>query len=325
MRPNTACLVLLLIATFAARSRAGDVWSPACVEYVNLSACASDCGGSGGCGAEPACCGCGGNWTDGLTLFLGIEGSKQPQDFGGNANLGGRARINYAAPLSAEHGIGFQAGTAINATANAVQVFELVGEESDRFQSYTSVGLFQRTDSGWFWGFTYDYLFQESYDQFHLTQWRIRGGKRLSACYEVGATVHLSGEADRGLFGATPVTLDPITQGSVYWRTFWESGTQSTLWFGVAEGHSEDNAVTGPAPAQDEVFLFGADIFSPLNDHLAIYGETNLMMPPDTGTVDAFLGVELFPWGGAYQGRRTRFASLLPVAGSTSMSIDLSP
>ena len=186
--------------------------------------------------------------------------------------------------------------------------------------------MFQRTDAGWFWGFTYDYLYQDSYDVFSLSQWRIRGGKRLNACNEVGATVHLSGRSDNGLFTAgtvTPVTLDPITQGSVYWRTFWESGTQTTIWAGVAEGHSEDNAVTGPSPAKDEVFVFGADIYSPLNDYAAIYGETNLMMPPDTGTVDAFLGIELFLWGGAYQGRRTRYAPMLPVASDTSMSIDL--
>lgn len=318
----------MLLALAPSTAQADDVWSPACIEYVSLSTYVADCSDCGDCSADSLCRdGCYDAWYgDGLTLFAGIEGSKQPQDFGVNANLGGRVRANYAAPLWQEHGIGFQVGTAINSTANAVRVYELVGEETDRFQSFTSLGLFQRTDSGWFWGFTYDYLYQESFDEFDLSQWRVRLGKRVSHYTELGVTAHISDASDTGVFnGLTTetVTLEPITQGSAYWRTFWESGAQTTVWAGLAEGHGENNAVTGASLAQDTVFVFGADVFAPLNDCMAIYGETNLMMPADTGTVDAYLGLEFYPWGGAYQGRRTRYSSLLPVASSTSMSVDL--
>jgi hypothetical protein len=81
--------------------------------------------------------------------------------------------------------------------------------------------------------------------------------------------------------------------------------------------------VTGFSPPQEETVLLGADIYVPLNDYLALYGESNLMMPADTGAVDAFLGVELFPAGNASLRRRTRFSPLLPVAASTSFSVDL--
>jgi hypothetical protein len=40
------------------------------------------------------------SWGDELTLFGGLDGSKQPQDFGVNANLGGQAHFNWGLPLS---------------------------------------------------------------------------------------------------------------------------------------------------------------------------------------------------------------------------------
>jgi len=42
-----------------------------------------------------------------LDFFAGIDGSKQPQDFGANANLGVRGRISYSAPLVERLGLGF--------------------------------------------------------------------------------------------------------------------------------------------------------------------------------------------------------------------------
>ena len=258
-----------------------------------------------------------------LEFFAGLEGSKQPQDYGVNANLGGRAHVNWGRLILPEHGLGIQLGTALNATGNAVRVYELLGETTGRTQSFSTAGIFQRTPSGISWGFAYDFLYQESFDQFFLGQWRGRIGYQLNCCNEFGVTAQLSGERDSGLFNATLVTLDPITQGSVYWRHRWESGTETTLWAGLAEAHGESNPITGFSPPKDEVFLFGADILAPLNDNLALYGETNLMMPTDTGAVDAYLGIQWHPWGGAKQSRRMASSPVLPVAGSTSFSVDL--
>lgn len=269
-----------------------------------------------------SCVSCDTNDCGEFNFFVGIEGSKQPQDFGVSANFGGRTSLNWSRPLLRNYGIGFQIGTAINATTAATRVNELLGEDTQRYQSFTTLGLFQRLDNGWFWGVGYDFLFQDTYDQFQLGQWRMRGGKTLNANNEVGMTIMLPGDRDTGFFNATQVSLDPIAQGTLYWRHFWQSGAQTTVWGGIAEGHGESNAITGFSPAQDEVFVFGADILCPLNNMLAIYGETNLMMPADTGTVDAFLGLQFFP-GGAYQARRQRYSPVLPVAGSTSFSVDL--
>lgn len=277
------------------------------------------------CGfSSPSCCTpAPSSWLANLHVFGGIEGSKQPQDFGVNANLGGRFHANWGMPLLSDFGLGMQLGTAIVSSDNAVRVYELLGEATQRRQYFTTAGLFQRLDSGWSWGLAYDFLYQESFDNFFLGQWRIRTAYDLSRDWQIGMTVNIAEEDEAGLFNATTVTLDPISQAHWFLRRRWQSGTQTSVWFGVAEEHGENNAVTGSSGGKDEVFLMGADFLAPLNDRLALYGETNLMMPADTGTVDAFLGVQWYPWGNARRARRTRFAPVLPVAGSPTFSVDL--
>jgi hypothetical protein len=109
----------------------------------------------------------------------------------------------------------------------------------------------------------------------------------------------------------------------LYWRHWWPTGTQTTAWGGIAGGHGENNAVTGVAPRFGSSFLMGADIYAPLTCRLAIYGETNLIFPSDTGTVDAFLGIEFRPGSNTRMARRGRFAPILPVASPTSFAVDL--
>ncbi len=264
------------------------------------------------------------NILDEITFLFAIDGSKQPQDFGVNANLGGQSGVNWGIPILDEYGIGAQVGTGITASANAVRVFELLGESTGRTQSFTTLGLFQRRDSGFSWGYVHDFLYEKSYDSFHLGQWRIRGSYLLSKNNELGVTSMLHSYGARGVFGNnTSVTLTPIDQGSVYFRHFWETGAQTTAWIGIADKHGENNAVTGPSPGKKYPFLFGADLMMPLTTSFAIYGETNLIMPSDTGTVDAFLGVQWFPGALAFKARRGRYSPLLPLASATSFAVDL--
>lgn len=261
---------------------------------------------------------------DELSIFLGVDGSKQPQDFGVNANLGGQVSMNWGLPVVPEYGIGGQIGTGFTSTANAVRVYELLGETTNRTQSFTTVGLFQRTDSGWSWGFVHDFLYEDYFDRFDLSQWRTRGSYLVTAQDEIGLTAALRGHSDSGEFlGGLPVTLQPINQGHGYWRHFWSTGAQTTAWAGLADGHGEDNAVTGLAPDQDDVFVMGADVLMPLNASFAIYGETNMIMPPDTGTVDAFLGLQWYPRGNTFSARRSAFSPLLPLASPASFAVDL--
>lgn len=263
---------------------------------------------------------------DEIAFLLAIDGSKQPQDFGVNANLGGQASVNWGIPILDEYGIGAQVGTGITASANAVRVYELLGESTGRTQNFTTVGFFQRRDSGFSWGFVHDFLYQKSFATFHLGQWRLRGSYLLTPKNEMGVTSSLHSYGDNGVFGTnnSPVELSAIEQGSLYFRHFWETGAQTTAWFGIADKHGENNAVTGPSPGKKIPFLFGADLMMPLTTTLAIYGETNMIMPSDTGTVDAFLGVQWFPGARAFKARRGRYSPLMPLASMTSFAVDLS-
>lgn len=269
-----------------------------------------------------------------LILFLGLEGSKQPQDFGANAHFGGRFSANVGLPLSEELGLGVQVGTAINYTDNAVQVFERVLEVRGRSQSYTTIGLFQRHESGLVWALAWDHLYQSYFDQNHLNQIRGRIGFQLTDSDELGLRASASHDSDRAVFnvfGAVPfpVMLEPLSQGSVYWKHNWESQVETMFWVGVAESHGQRNiafeAAFGlpPQASSGRDLLFGAQIHVPLNDHWALFGQGNFVTPAYTGTVDSYLGIAYYPGGGARRASQKRFAPVIPVANSTSMTIDL--
>ncbi|TWT99984.1 hypothetical protein Pla108_09280 [Botrimarina colliarenosi] len=326
--PTTSFRAVMVLATIAIgpRAMAADDTS-----FVFSTLAAEQSSGVELCdyGCSPECadaCGGGTGWFDELTFFGGIDGSKQPQDFGVNANLGGQAHANWGLPLSERLGLGLQIGQTLVASDNAVRVQELLGESTTRFQSYTTLGLFQRTDSGFSWGFTHDWLNEDSYDQFSLQQWRVRAAYDVSACDQFGITANIASGGDTGVYNSpTPATvrLEAIDQGHLYWRHWWPTGVQTTAWGGIAWGHGEDNVVTGASPRFGDSFLMGADILAPLNNYLAIYGETNLIFPADSGTVDAFLGIQFYPGGRVKCARRGQFSPLLPVATPTSFSTDL--
>jgi len=263
------------------------------------------------------------NWRDTLTGFGGYEGAKDPQDFGVNANFGGRVSGNLGVPLWAEMGIGAQIGTSLNATGNAVQVYERVEGNESRTQNFTTVGVFQRTPGGLVWALGYDFLYQNSYDNFDLGQWRGRMGYFVTQNDEMGFQFAARENTDTGSFNTIDVLLRPITKGSFYWRHTWSNQVQMGCFVGMAENHGEANLALGDLPEQKNPLVFGSDVFVPVSDKLAIFGESFFMTPMDTGSVNAYFGIEIFPWGGAKQVRSNAFRPVLPVANNTSMPIDL--
>ncbi len=282
---------------------------------VNCANVNCDCGASDGCHRW---------YLDNLSFFVGLEGSKEPQDFGVNANFGGRVSVNWGVPIWEQYGLGLQIGTSLNATSNAVQVFQRVDGQVGRTQNFTTVGFFQRTPIGLKWGAVYDFLEEDYYQDFHLGQWRLKLGYDLTPCNEIGGQASVASFGDNGFFaGSIPITLRPITQGSLYWRHTWETQVETTFWAGMAEGHSRPNLALGDLSRDQNEFLFGADIFVPLNNYVVLFGEANFIMPSASGTVDSYLGFEFYPGGGAQQARKNTFAPLFPVANSTSFSTDL--
>jgi hypothetical protein len=263
-------------------------------------------------------------WFNNFRTFFGIDGSKQPQDFGANANLGVNVQLGYSNALNRDLGIGYQIGSRAVFQGNAVQVFELLGESKDRFQVFTTAGLFQRMPKGFAWGVAYDFLNQESYDDFALGQWRVRASFDVGQRTEVGVTMKLAAQEDVGQFNDVAVKLEPVEQLHIFIRRHWQTGAITTFWFGIADEHSEENIVTGTLPPKTNQFLFGADLYAPLNNWMALYGETNLIMPADTGAVDAFLGIEFAPGGiRRNRSRSNRFRDYMPVASSVSFTSNL--
>ena len=103
------------------------------------------------------------------------------------------------------------------------------------------------------------------------------------------------------------------------------------VWVGIAESHGERNLafealLPPPANAQQraagERLVFGAQIHVPLNDYVALFGQGNFILPADTGTVDSYLGIVIYPSGGAKRSQRSRYSPLMPVANRTNFSVD---
>jgi hypothetical protein len=260
---------------------------------------------------------------DPLSVFMGLDGSKQPQDFGINAQFGGRAAVNWAVPLIESLGIGAQIGTAIDATGDAVQVQQRILGSTGRTQSYTTVGVFQRTEMGLFWGLAYDFLREDYYDNFSLGQWRFNVGYMISPRSTIGVWSTISAQSDSGTFGATPVTLVPISQTNAYYKYVWPNAVQTTFWGGLANEHGQVNAVLGDLRELHNTFVFGAELQIPLTDRLAIFGQANFITPASSGTVDSYLGFVYFPHGGARRVVQSSFAPLQTVAAPTNFAVDL--
>jgi hypothetical protein len=260
---------------------------------------------------------------DNLSIFTGLDGSKQPQDFGVNALFGGRLDVNLGLPLIREYGVGVQLGTSLNYSQDAVQVFERIQGTKRRYQNFTTVGVYQRTDSGFHWGVGYDFLYEQYFNNFNLGQWRAKTGYALDDRNEIGARLMLQGYGANGSFGKTPVTLHPIDMGTLYYSHTWASGASTGVWLGLADRHNEANIALGDVGPIRHPFVYGFDISAPLNDHLVLFGQANFITPPSTGTVDAVLGITYYPVTRSRRLRSKQFDPVLPVANNPTFAVDL--
>lgn len=260
---------------------------------------------------------------DNLSLFAGLDGSKQPQDLGINANFGFRTAVNWGYPLLEDYGLGVQLGTAVNYSRTAVAVLETVTGTHDRTQSFTTAGLFQRTDWGLSWGLAFDYLAEHYYQGIDLGQGRGQVGYALGGDDELGLWGTVGAWTEGGAVGDKAFQLKPITQGNLYWRHIWPNEAVTRMWIGVAEEHGRFVYLLPDRPPIHDPVVFGADIYLPLTDRLALFGEANFITPNDTGTVDATLGFVIALGGPVCSPGRRRFAPLLPVANNSSFAVDL--
>jgi len=228
--------------------------------------------------------------------------------------------------LFSEYGIGAQVGFAFNYSDSAVRVLELVEGAKERFQTFTTVGLFRNGERLKF-GMVYDWSSTNYYDNYDLSQWRGRLGYVINPCHELGVWWAIGDRADRTFFngplGPEFFNLEPMSQVSFYWRQTWENAFETSLWLGVNEGHGEVIATLPGNPSVNQRMSFGADVHIPVSDVLAIFGEANFVAPSDSGSVDSYLGFAYYPRGGARRGRSSRYSAILPVASNPTMTVDL--
>lgn len=262
------------------------------------------------------------SWFDNLSVYSGIDGSKEPADVGMNANFGYRFALNLGLPLVEEAGIGVQVGTSLNYSQNAIRVLRFVDGTTEHTQSFTTLGLFQRTERGLSWGIVYDYRWDEYYDHFATSQWRGQVGFDVNQDNQVGIWGTLRQGSARASLAGLPLSLSPLNQMNFFWRHVWPNEAATRVWVGFTENHGRFNLLIPGEPPVRHPFCFGADMLIPLHDSLAIFGEAQFITPNDSGTVCATVGVAWYP-GAARRAARARFAPYLNVANNATMPLDL--
>lgn len=264
-------------------------------------------------------------WLDNLSIHGGLDGSKGPEDLGVSANFGGRFAVNVGFPIAPALGLGGQLGSALNYARSATTVLETSNGIVERTQSFTTAGLFQRTDSGFLWAFVYDFLYEQYYADMWMGQWRLQCGYCMSDSDEMGMWGGIGDFGDRATLAGFALGMMPISQGNVYWKHHWASGGVTSFWAGMADGHGRFVLVNPGAPPIQHPFVFGANLYIPLNYHLALFGEASFITPNDTGTVTAYLGFAFTPGGGAWTASQNRFAPAFNVANNPTFAVDVRP
>ena len=256
-----------------------------------------------------------------LRLFVGLDGSKQPQDLGINANMGVRLAVNAGVPLVRSHGVGVQVGAALNLSDAAVHVLDQVSSTSRRTQTFATIGVFQQR-SAFGWALAYDHLHERYFDTFTLAQIRGEVSARVSGHDELGSGFTGPIRHATAMAPGAAVRLDPIGQLTGFERHEWASGAVTTIWAGAASRHHNVVLVFDDNSEDRHVVVYGARLDLPLNERLRITGSGNFLTPTATGTVDAYLGVTYSPHRRSSPSRSS-FAPPIEVTNNPEFPVDL--
>ena len=259
---------------------------------------------------------------DNLSLFAGLDGFKEPADLGINGNFGYRFAANWGLPISEERGLGIQLGVGFNYSRSVFRVLHYLDGTVDHSQVFATAGIFQRSSMGFNWGIVYDYRFDDYYDRIDSAQWRGQFGVPVGPDNEVGFWGTLRDRSAHVALGMIPFTVRPLNQINFYWRHIWPGEAATRVWLGFTEDHGRFSLLVPGEPNVRHPICFGGDIYIPLSESLAIFGEAQFITPNDSGTVTATLGIAWYP-GAARLAARNRFNPYLPVANNATMPLDL--
>jgi hypothetical protein len=247
---------------------------------------------------------------DNLSLSATFDAFKGPMALGDrNDNRGVRLGANWGYPVWDACGLGVQLGTA--ATFADFDGRQLTSED-ERFQSFTTAGLFQRRD-GFHWAIAHDFLLDDYGLRFNLHQWRGQVGCEITPHDEIGIWAATGDNGDRDDLdllgpGGAPVTVeehrDPLTQGNLYWRHIGCHDTATRVWVGAAEDHG---------------CVVGGDVRAPLGDTIALVAEANYLSDE---IWNLSVGIVIYPRHSARQANFNRYAPVLPVANNGTFAVD---
>ncbi|MGO9110555.1 MAG: DUF6666 family protein [Thermoguttaceae bacterium] len=257
-----------------------------------------------------------------VELFSAVDGFKGPLDIGNaNGNFGLRFGANAAVPIFSRLGVGLQAGTS-TVLSNLKGSPYPEPNATIRYQVFATVGLFQRInrdDAAFTWGFVYDWLFDNYYDDLEFGQWRLKAAWEFDPCNEIGISAAVpdhgsSGTIPNFLGGFDVLSFKPIAQGYLYWKHTWDNDASLTGRVGVAERPGE--------------FVFGGESRVPVTKHLALTGDFSYIMPNAAGGAvgqtqeiwNVSFGIEFVP-GGFGRSCAPRFRPFQPVADNGSLAV----
>ncbi len=260
--------------------------------------------------------------------LTGLIGSKQPQDLGIQGHVGARLGANLAFAPHRKSGFGFQFGSAFDYAGAASGVMQAQVGTRSRSQIFSTGGLFLRKDS-WTMGAAYDFQYQNYYKNYVYHQARFEFEFTLNEKDSIGfsGSIGLNSEESNytsGLF-SNDITLEPLARGNIFWKRNWLDLNQVRVWVGISEGHGRfiqalQNVTT---PATGPNFTYGGDFHIPLSDCIALVGRANFILPHDSGAVDTFFGINIYPGENAKTTHTDRFAPYMPVASNSDFVIDL--
>ncbi len=279
-------------------------YSPYGPSYCDPNAC---CPPAAACGTCEGFC-------DNLAIISMFDAFKNPVDLDGlNANFGKRVGAFGAFPLLREWGIGGQIG----GTAGWYdwRGSQFTGDQ-DRFQNFTSVGIFQRPcGSGFGWGVTHDWLYDDFYADMHFSQFRVAGSYQFQPGNEIGVWAALPQARDEAFIGTPAVQnrFQTLLQGNLYWRQVWCDWASTTVFAGLAESPSD--------------ISYGSNVQVAVNRFVAVTGAVEYVLPGSGGNEghqeeiwNLSLGVTIYP-GTAMRNARSQFRPFLPMADNGNMAV----
>lgn len=311
-----------MLAEEMAASGPPAIFSGNCCEAAGCETgcCDAACGVAVGC--ETVCLpACGGLWgLDWIQFSATADAFQGPMDLDGiNGNFGVRFAVNAALPLSRAYGIGVQAGT--SGGMSDFHGTQFTGSRI-RSQNFTTVGLFQRLCLGQGavkYGFAFDWLFDDYYANFTLSQWRVKLGWEVSPVAEIGLWASIPNDGDDALLGAgteypTVDYFKPFAQGNLYWTRCWLNGTTTTAYVGIA--------------AEPGEWVFGGNARIPMGGSLAVVGNLHYILPSADGWAgqeeevwNLGLGFEWTPGPCANQCCVGKFSPLFRLADNGTMAV----